>query len=482
MNKAVRRFSIICCFLFSASLFLNARPVSIKGKAADYSKEKLAFFAYSNMISFAEEELGSCQVNDSGEFECSIELEETKLLYTRLGVYNCFFFAEPGMIYEVRLPPRRDKSLNDEANPYFEEVSVHLSVNLLGAYGGTPLPGPIEELNFLIRAFNDSFYPYYYKFVVSAYTDDIDRKEISTTVKNLAEPFDSIRNTYFNTYRKFRLGLLNHYGAQQSNRRIMEDYFLDSDVKYFNPAYMELFNEIFQDYFGQFTGEHPNRQLPLLLNREKDYTAIMRLFERDGALINDTLRELVMVKGLYEGFYDEKNIRSSMLQLLDSVQINTSIGYIREIVSDVMLEFTRLLPGFKPEDFALLDSDSNLVHLSDFRGSYVYLNFCNSFSYYCVKEYEYLKILHQRLAGQKLSMVTILVDDSFAMMKDLTRNNNYPWTFLHFSNQPEVLANFDIQSYPAYFLIGPDGEMLLSPAPSPLENFENTFYRIIQTR
>ena len=86
------------------------------------------------------------------------------------------------------------------------------------------------------------------------------------------------------------------------------------------------------------------------------------------------------------------------------------------------------------------------------------------------------------MTGQKLSIVTILVDDSFGMMKDLVRNNNYPWTFLHFSNQPDVLGNFNIMSYPAYFLIGPEGEMLLSPAPSPLENFENTFRRIIQTR
>jgi hypothetical protein len=482
MNKAARRFHIIFFLLVFTPLLTNAKPVTIQGKAADYSKERLVFSAYTNMISFTEEELGSCQVSDSGEFRCNIELEETRLVFTRLGMYNCFFFAEPGMNYEVRLPPRRDKSLNEEANPYFEEISVHLSVSLLGTDEGTTPPGPVEELNFLIRAFNDSFYPYYYKYVVSAYTDDIDRKEISTTIEKLAEPFDSISNAYFNVYKRFRLGLLNHYGAQQSNRRIMEDYFLDSDVKYFNPAYMELFNIIFEDYFGQFTGDHPNRKLPLLLNREKDYTAIMRLLERDGELVNDTLRELVMVKGLYEGFYDEANIRSSMLQLLDSVQINTSIGYTGEIVSDVMVQLTRLLPGFKPSDFALLDSDSNLVHLSDFRGSYVYLNFCNSFSYYCIKEYEYLKILHQRMTGQNLSMVTILVDDSYAMMKDLTRNNNYPWTFLHFSNQPEVLANFDIQSYPAYYLLGPDGEMLLSPAPSPLENFENTFYRIIQTR
>jgi len=482
MNKAIPGFFSFFCILVSIPLFLQASPVSIQGKAVDYKNETLVFYAYSNMISFTEKELGSCEVNDSGEFHCRIELEETKLIYTRLGVYNCFLFAESGMIYEVHLPPRRDKSLNDEANPYFEETSVHLSVNLLGTHEGRSVPGAAEELNFLIRTFNDSFYPYYYKFVVNAYGGKIDRKDISNAVKSLAEPFDSIGNVYFTTYMKFRLGLLNHYGKQVSSRKIIEDYFLDSDVEYFNPAYMELFNEVFQNYFDQFAREHPNRQLPVLLNREKDYTTIQGILEKDGYLVNATLRELVLIKGLYDGFYDEKYIPSSMVQLLDSVKINSSISYVRGIVGDVMLEFTRLLPGFKPVDFALYDSDSNLVHLSDFSGNYVYLNFCNSFSYYCVKEYEYLKILNERMAGQKLSIVTILVDDSFGMMNDLVRNNNYPWTFLHFSNQPDVLGNFNIMSYPAYFLIGPEGKMLLSPAPSPLENFENTFRRIIQTR
>jgi len=103
--------------------------------------------------------------------------------------------------------------------------------------------------------------------------------------------------------------------------------------------------------------------------------------------------------------------------------------------------------------------------------------FCNSFSYYCVKEYEYLKILQQRLQD-RLKIITILVDDSFQSMRDLMKNNNYPWTFLHFSNQPQVIDDYDIQTYPSYFLIGPEGKLVLSPAPSPAENFEATFNKL----
>jgi len=240
---------------------------------------------------------------------------------------------------------------------------------------------------------------------------------------------------------------------------------------------MELFNEVFKNYFLTFAEEHPSQKLPLVLNREKNFSAVNKILAKEASLKSDSLRELVIIKGLYDGFYDGKNIPSSMIQLLDSARTHTSIMINRQMVKDIMLEITKVLPGYRPPDFALYNSDSILVHLSDFKGNYVYLNFCNSFGYYCVREYEYLRVLNERLKD-KLSIITILVDDSSDNMKQLVENNSYPWTFLHFSNQPDILEGYDIQAYPSYFLIAPDGKMVLSPAPTPVENFEPTFLKI----
>lgn len=452
-------------------------PVSITGKSLEYAGDSLVFHAYSNMITFGEKEIASCVVGDSGAFECSLTLEEPRLIFLHLGVYICYMYAEPGMIYQISLPMKRQKSMADEANQFFEETSVHLSVKVKGTTGGFSMPRHDEELNFLIHAFNDYFYPYYYKFAVNAYTNRIDQQELDNAIGQLQTPFADIHCPFFSDYMDYRIGLLNHYGNQVSNQRIMEDYFLDRPVRYQNPAYMELFNEIFNDFFAQFSTRYPNRNLPLILNRDKDYTRLNEILIRDAALRNDSLRELILLKEFFEGFYEQQNIRSSMLQLLDSLQVNTSIDLHRGMVRDIMLEITRLLPGYAPPDFALYDHDSTLVHLSDFQGEYLYVIFCNSFSYYCVKEYEYLKVLQQRLQGQ-VRILTVLVDDSFRSMQDLVKNNNYPWTFLHFSNQPNIIDDYDIQTYPSYFLIGPEGKLVLSPAPSPAENFEATFRRL----
>ncbi len=478
MNKR----NLIASLLFllpvlSQSLTASDAPTILKGRNPEYAGDTLVFLGYSNMVSFTEEEMGKCTVSDSGLFECMITLSETRHIFTHLGIYNCYLYAEPGRVYNLHLPRKREKSIQESMNPYFEETSVHLNAKIEENLGKGPVPRFGEELNFAIRAFNDTFYPYYYKFVIDAYGDQVDRKELSKAEEEIRSAFDSLPGSYLNAYIDYRMGLLEHYGSQVSSRKIIGDYFLDKPVLLQNPAYMELFNQVFKDYFLDFSAEHPNLRLPAVLNRDMDYSALNRFLSKEGNLYNDTLRELVMLKGLHDGFYDGKNLPSSMIQLLDSLRTNSSIPYHIQAVKDIMLETTKLLPGYQPPDFALYGSDSSLVRLSDFRGEYVYLNFCNSFGYYCVREYEYLRILNERLEGS-LRIVTILVDDSFKDMRELVESNHYPWTFLHFSNQPEVLRSYDIQSYPSYFLIGPEGQLILSPAPSPAENFESTFRKI----
>ena len=163
MNRQQVLSFLLFIILFSP-LALRAGDTSIllKGRAENYSGDTIVFLSYSNMVSFTEMEMGRCAVDDSGFFMCSIPLNVTRHIFTHLGIYNCYLYAQPGMIYKVQLPRKREKSLADLVNPYFEETSVHLNVKVEGNMQNEPVPLPDEELNFSIRAFNDSFYPYYY--------------------------------------------------------------------------------------------------------------------------------------------------------------------------------------------------------------------------------------------------------------------------------------------------------------------------------
>jgi len=244
---------------------------------------------------------------------------------------------------------------------------------------------------------------------------------------------------------------------------------------------MELFNEIFSDYFSAFMTEYPQSNLLQIINREINLDKLKSLLKKEKVFSNDSLLELVIIKNLYESFYNDAYVKPAILILMDSLSTKTHIAYHKSVISDIKMEITKLLSGSEPPSFRLYDKDSNLVSLESFRGKYVYLMFCNSYSYYCIREFELLNDLNSRHSSN-LAIVTVLVDENWQSMKDLLKTNNYNWTFLHYSSQPEIINEYEVKAYPSYHLIGPDGKLIASPAPSPMEGFEQYLYKTMRGR
>lgn len=480
-SSSYRSALILFLILFIASVHSNAAQTVIQGKALSYAGEKLVFLTYSDMISFRETTVASCTVSDSGEFKCIADLEDIRLLFVRLGVYNCVFYVEPGLIYHLQLPQKREKTEAERMNPYFEEISIHLGAKPLGSTNGRPIPGDREELNLLIRSFNDAFHPFYYKYVVNAYVNEVNQQEIKEAIQTIIGPFADVTHPFFKKYMEYRLGLLNHYGAQQSSSKIINDYFNRKTVLSYNPAYMELFNEIFFEYFDAFKVEFPESNLLYTINREINLNKLVTQLQKEKAFASDTLLEMVLIKNLYEYFYKDEYSKPAILILMDSLSSKTNIAIHKSIIADIKHDITKLMTGSEPPSFKLYNKDSTLIGLENFKDKYVYLAFCNSFSYYCIREFELLKDLNSRHSNH-LAIVTILVDDKYQSMRDLLKANNYNWTFLHFSHQPSIIREYEVKAYPTYYLIGPDGKLLASPAPSPLEGFEEYLFKIMRAK
>jgi len=89
---------------------------------------------------------------------------------------------------------------------------------------------------------------------------------------------------------------------------------------------------------------------------------------------------------------------------------------------------------------------------------------------------------------KQLEIVTISADPKFNDMLYFAKENKYNWVFLDGSNQTEIFKTYNVKAYPSYFLIDPEGNLVLSPSISPAENFEKAFvgyeqyYRIERAR
>jgi len=190
---------------------------------------------------------------------------------------------------------------------------------------------------------------------------------------------------------------------------------------------------------------------------------------------------MVILKGIYDEFYDDNYSRRALLEILNTFINENRNPELTEVAVSIRKKTTRLLSGFEPPEFELYNGDSNLVNLKDFRGKYVYLNFCSCFSYTCLNEFKFLSTLYEK-HKDRLEIVTILVDNDEDVINSFLERSNYKWMFLHYGHQSSIIRDYDIRAFPIYYLIDPEGKLALSPAPSPAEDFEARFFSLLRAR
>lgn len=469
MQKVLfKSFLVVVIFLSLSKIY--AQSAIISGVSKSYAGDEIVFYKYSDLITMTEEEMGRCKVDNNGVFNCQIKTDETIYLFSHLGIYRIYLFVEPGKTYKLALPAKEAKTEAQRLNPYFRETDLFVGITNIER----------TDLNYLINSFDLSFNEKFDVLINETYKGKT-KVNVDSLINILESRYEQYKQSYFDIYRYYRYGLLKQLTYIQKARSTSEHYFLNKPVKYNNTAFMELFNLVYDKYFIFFSRTEKGNAVFKDITQDKSYYALKKTLATDDVLSNDTLKELVILKGLHDGFFDDKFSRSALLTILDSLYFTTKIPEHLVIAENIRTKVTHLLAGFVPAPFELYDSKGKLVKLEDFKGKYVYLNFCSTSSYTCLQEFSLLQKLYEK-HKQMLEIVTICVDNDKNDVTNLLKNTGYDWTFLHFGNKPEIVKDFDIRAYPTYFLIGPDKKLLLSPAPSPQEDFEIKFFKILRTK
>ncbi len=474
----MKYFFLILFFFFGLSLNIFAQTVEINGFSTQYSNDTLTFYTFDDLITNNEKELIKTLVNDSGYFSCSFDLKETSLAYIYLGIYKGLIYFEPGKYYEIKLPDRKDKNIGDSLNPYFNETELYL-----GIYNSNK-----DELNFLIKKF-DYFYDNYIqdKFYI-LYQQGYNSK-VDTFITKLSNYFSFANNTYFSYYMKYKFAYLRYIAYERDLKFVTKEYYLNQAYLYNNTAYMTMFNLLYQNYFTYYSQTQDGENIFSDIARAKSIYHLKKTLDNNISLSNDTLKELVILKGLLDAF-SPKNVGEyksfpgpQLLQTLDSMIVLTKIPEHKHIAENIKKKVTkkRLIQGEKAPEFELLNKDNEFVSLKSFSGKYLYLTFYSTWSYSCLKEIGLLKNIYDK-HKKDIEIVTIFCDGTMQNMIDIIEKNDYSWTFLHINDKTEILKIYNIIVYPSYFLIDPYGEIILVPAPSPNEDFERNFFKILNSR
>jgi peroxiredoxin len=459
-------FFVLIFFLTGA--VLNASV--IHGIDTTYRGQKLEFYIQGDPVTGRDSTVTSVIVGNDGSFSAEINLRETNLIYAYPGVYKIFIFVEPDADYEVILPAFKPKDDADKLNPFFKPVEVHLATSKFDD----------KELNVLIRMFNDAYLPYYNKHVNKVFTDK-DFETLDKDISQMDKPFEKSKNSFFNDFRTYKYGMLRMLAYQHKSKAISDEYFKGKPFLYNNPAYIELFNMVYEKYFTYFSRADERKLLSQALSVGKTYESVRLALQTDEVLQPDELLNMVMLKCLHEEFYKDSYSRNSLLEVLNSFISTVTDKHQTGIAQAIREKVTRLMVGYSPPAFLLFDRDSNLVSLDKFKGKYVYLNFCACYSYSCINEFAMLQRLYEK-HNKYIEIVTVIFDEDVETMKDFVTRSGYSWTFLHFDRQPDILQKYDIRAFPTYFLIDNQGKLAMSPAPTPAEEFEARLFKELRTK
>jgi len=460
---------ILIFFIASLTSYVNAQQVVIKGNAKSYAGDTLIWSCYDEQVTFKEKVLNKCKVQQNGNFEFKFTISETLLSFIHLNVFKGILYLEPGKDYQIVLPQKVNKLPEDKLNPFFEETEFYVRI----------LDADETELNQRIKKFNklyDKYLAYYFQQFRGKLSKVIADSIVDAIEKDL--PNKSIQ--FFNDYKKYNYASLRLMAYERNKEKLIAKYFYNKPVLYQNPAYMDMFNQLFANYLSHFSKSKEGKPIPYFLIRLKSLEKIKGAMDSLEVLRNDTLQELIISKSLFDNFYKDDFPKESIIFMMDSIRIKSSADENKIIAQNIYEKITSLLEGYIAPDFQLPDKNNELQSLSRFRNKFVYLNFVNPKSYTCLQELEVLKAMHSK-KYELFEIVSICVCNNIQEMRELISKNNYNWTFLYYAKNTNLLKKYNVRVYPTYYLINPESKLAMSPAFPPTEpSIEARYFKMLK--
>ena len=459
----IKKYIILAVFI--SFMFENgiAQNVVISGNAPTYAGDIFSFKYNVDLITGLEKELVQCKVSENGDFKVSFPISATIQASVIVGAFRGLIFLEKNTEYEIVLPPKREKTEVDKINPFFREDEF-----FIGVKNHTK-----KELNYLIADYNLRYNIYMDKNYIR-----ILKLGYNANVENQIAIFDSIyadiKNPYFIKYKEYKHAALKNLAYVRSNEGMQTKFFGYKSVEYQNVAYMNLFNNIFSNFLSLYSKTEKGKEIPVDILDKKSLATLKMTVKDWDILHSDSLVELVILKGLYDGLLARSYPHEIVKVLLDSMIVHSKIDESKLIAKNILNSSNFLLTDFPAPDFRLHDVNKREVTLANLSERFIYLTFCNLKSYTCLQELEMLKIFHEKYA-EYFDIVTISVDENFEETKEYFRTHKYEWKLLSNNSYSKVLSDYQIKAYPTYYLINPDKILKLAPAPSPGDDFEQKF-------
>jgi peroxiredoxin len=445
----MKKKSIFALILLSLiSNIAVSQNVKIKGNA-NVPNALVRLLTYDDMLTYEQNLVSETKSDDKGDFFIETEISDVTMAQIAVHLERVDLLIKPDATYEleISIPEQKDDvSYFERENPSLKIININ----------DDELYSQYHVSNMIIDDFIYNNFNQLYRNRRLSLLDTLD-VAIKRIIPEIKSDFvkDNIR------YRKAAIQMVVN---NDNGKKVVNQYFNKQEVLYSNPAYMSLFHELFANYLssGLFNASEMRRML------YEDYGVFMTYLKGKDVFLaeNQNLAELVVAYNLKRMFYEFQDDRIVILEKLKSIAQNTKNQKNKNVVNDILKQIDRLSFNSAAPDFSLEDVNGNIVNLTDYKDNMLLVQFVNKVSSMTDYQFELLKDFSNQWQDT-IQVVTIATKESFNDFEKMFEEKNYKWKLLNLENEILLLEKYHVRTFPDYVIIGTNGKIGMSPAPSP---------------
>lgn len=464
----MRKSVVVLLLFFLPLLNAVAEKTVINGKAPAYAGKKITLNIYEDYLSFTLKRLTETTISSEGKFTLEYDFSAISEVVMRIDGVSAYMYVQPGSTYSITV-----SDVEQGVHKIFYNNETETNFDTLETY----------DINNLILDFDYRFDMFIREKHLMIGSPNF-RIELDTFKNQISGLYKDIKNPYFRDYVYYSFASTDQLGNSAKmdlsiqKALLFKEYLSSGKIKYDHGQFMLFFNQFYTDVF-KLTFVTNETALAKAINSKSSPKMLHDLLKQDDFLKNEQVRELVIIKGLMEEYYTNNYYQENIITILDSIRDFSIYNDNRVIAGNVRQLLTHLGVGYDAPFFSMKNQKDEPVSMATFRGKYVYLQFWSTWNTTSVTEMKLVAQLKKRY-GQDFEFISISLDeDKEEWKKFMKAHPEFNWTQLHYSDYPEIISDFRINSIPQYYLFGPDGKFIQSPAYRPTPN--GTFISIDKT-
>jgi len=459
---------IFLAFFFSISQFSYALPTIVKGKVVQGNGMAIRASTSSDRLSFREIILDKCVIETNETFQLQFEINDIQEVFIKIGNQSFSFFAETGKNYQLQI----DQIEKPPKSALSEQQPLQIVWNNKNA-----LNEAIDNFNFMMSSFLEEHFIEIYKYrdtkLLQSFENTLAEKLNNTSTLNSEE------KVFFENLITYQLADLKKVSRTLSDFKLGETYLKNKEVLYNHPSYMSFFAHYFNHYFVSGKRNTDYNDCIHLIQSGANISKLMEYLGKDPILEQQDLREMVLLQALKEVYYSTDFNSDQIDRLINEIKTTSKFPEHQKIAANILTQLTSLKVGAVPPEIKLRSDKGIMKSLADYKGSYVYLVFMSENCPACESDLAIIEKLQEKYKSD-IAIVEIFVNYTPDGLGKNTNRKDTNWERLLFNNDFDLLNNYQIRTFPYYFLLNREAKILLNPAKKPNENIDRYFDFLIK--